>query len=401
MCVPCVDAISPPSWTAGPRLRMTHLLVAINEARRTGAPLNCLDLMRWLHPSVRTTVVAKRSGPLESEFGTIADRLIVQPGGRLYPWLVRSRFRSLPVGGAIDRRIAHKVLSEVSPQAVYVDTIVAADYAIAAIERGLPTVLSVHELDPWLGVFLRTFGAHDVLRRAQLVANSHATAVALARALDMDAEAITVAHPPVDDVRVQRLSEQRALQLRAPIVGCGSVAPIKGVDLLPRLSVAIARELGQPAAMVWIGEGPMRKRLSASAARHLGGRLTFAGSLDNPYPVLGAAEVVVIPSRQEPLSLVALEALALGRPVVAFAVGGLPEAVGDAGVLVPPSDIDGMAREVVRLLQDEAAREDLRRRGPARVRERFSPMQYRAAMAEVLAHLGVDLVASGARILEG
>jgi glycogen(starch) synthase len=69
---------------------------------------------------------------------------------------------------------------------------------------------------------------------------------------------------------------------------------------------------------------------------------------------LTAADVLVLPSIYEELGSVLLEAMAAGLPVVASAVGGIPDALGDAGRLVPPSDPVALAAAVDELLDDPA-----------------------------------------------
>lgn len=75
--------------------------------------------------------------------------------------------------------------------------------------------------------------------------------------------------------------------------------------------------------------------------------------------VLGAADVVVVPSRwAEPFALTALEGMAAGAAVVASDIGGIPETVAGTGILVPPADVDALAAALEALADDE----DLRRR---------------------------------------
>lgn len=81
---------------------------------------------------------------------------------------------------------------------------------------------------------------------------------------------------------------------------------------------------------------------------------------------LHAADLVVVPSRTESFGLVAVEAMACGTPVVAARVGGLPDAVGDAGVLVDGHDPRTWAEQIGRLLADPAARRALGEAGRRR-----------------------------------
>ena len=115
----------------------------------------------------------------------------------------------------------------------------------------------------------------------------------------------------------------------------------KGVHLLLE---AMAR-MKTPRTLDIVGSGNMEPKLKALAeSLGLGGRVRFNGFQQNPQEWMRRAACVVVPSFwQEPYGLVAAEAVALGRPVVAFAVGGLPEACGGKAKLVPPGDVDALA----------------------------------------------------------
>lgn len=82
--------------------------------------------------------------------------------------------------------------------------------------------------------------------------------------------------------------------------------------------------------------------------------------------LLAGARVLAYPSRYEGFGLPPLEAMAVGTPVVATAVGAIPEVLGDAAALVPPSDVDALAAAILRLLDDDAERARRRDLGIAR-----------------------------------
>ena len=115
----------------------------------------------------------------------------------------------------------------------------------------------------------------------------------------------------------------------------------KGVQLLLQAMAG----LGTPRTLDIVGTGNMEPRLKELAARlGLADRVRFNGFQPNPQDWMRRAACVVVPSFwQEPYGLVAAEAVALGRPVVAFAVGGLPEACGGKAKLVPPGDVKALA----------------------------------------------------------
>lgn len=155
----------------------------------------------------------------------------------------------------------------------------------------------------------------------------------------------------------------------------------KGLDVLLGALAQLAQRGLHP--ILWVaGEGPERSALERQR-RELGLDRTvrFLGRRDDVPDLVAACDVFVLPSRQEGLGVAALEAMAGARPVVASRVGGLGEAVIDdrTGLLVPPADVDALARALTRLLRDPALRERLGAEGPARIAEGYHAEQMVAA----------------------
>ena len=121
----------------------------------------------------------------------------------------------------------------------------------------------------------------------------------------------------------------------------GQLVRGKGVQLL----LAAMTRMKTPRTLDIVGAGNMEGELKAIAARlGLSDRVRFRGFQANPRAWMHKAKCVVVPSFwQEPYGLVAAEAVAAGRPVVAFAIGGLPEACGGKATLVPPGDVAALA----------------------------------------------------------
>lgn len=118
----------------------------------------------------------------------------------------------------------------------------------------------------------------------------------------------------------------------------------KGVQVLLR-AMPLMRT---PRTLDVVGTGNMEGGLRALADRlGLAGRVRWRGFSDNPADWMAAAACVVVPSVwQEPYGLVAAEAVALGRAVVASDIGGLPEACGGRAILVPPGDPASLAAAI-------------------------------------------------------
>lgn len=105
---------------------------------------------------------------------------------------------------------------------------------------------------------------------------------------------------------------------------------------------------------VLIGEGPLRKALEHEVAeRGLGSRVRFAGFQSNIVPWLQASDAFVLPSQSEGLPVSLLEAGAVGKPLIATAVGGVPELIthGQTGLLIPTGNADALANTIRQLHQ--------------------------------------------------
>ncbi|MEU4515035.1 glycosyltransferase family 4 protein [Nonomuraea wenchangensis] len=114
---------------------------------------------------------------------------------------------------------------------------------------------------------------------------------------------------------------------------------------------------GRPLFVV-AGEGPLRGELERRIAAE-GLPVMLLGNRDDVPDLLGAATAVVTATRWEGQPLSIREALMAGKPVVATAVGGIPEIVGDAGVLVPYGDVSALREAVRALLEEPGAAERL------------------------------------------
>lgn len=131
------------------------------------------------------------------------------------------------------------------------------------------------------------------------------------------------------------------------------------------------------AALDIVGDGVERAAMEALAASlGLGTRVRWHGHLPQErLPSLYArAGVVVLPSREEGLGLVAVEAMLAGTPVVGYRSGGLPDVLGgDAGILVEPGDVAGLSRAIDRVLTDHTFASALAATGARRASARFTP----------------------------
>ena len=220
--------------------------------------------------------------------------------------------------------------------------------------------------------------ARNRLVYGRLVARAVAISPAVARCLEaggVQAPVVTIPSSVDPDAlapRVPRAELRASLGTpagRTVLLVLASLVHRKGLDVL--LDALAGPEPSERDWELWLaGDGPERAALAARAERlGLAPRVRLLGQRAARADLLHAADVFVLPSRREGLGVAALEAMAVGRPVVASAVGGLGEAVvdGESGLLVPPEDVGALASALTRLFDDPALRARLAAGGPARV----------------------------------
>ncbi len=144
------------------------------------------------------------------------------------------------------------------------------------------------------------------------------------------------------------------------------------VDAMPAIL-----EAAPDAWLVLVGEGSEADALKAQAAslgRRVAGRIVFTGRREDVSAITADLAVAVLPSLREAQGISILEAMARRRPVVASAVGGIPEVITDGadGLLVPRADPGALARAISSLVADPSRRERIGEAGYRTVAERFS-----------------------------
>jgi polysaccharide biosynthesis protein PelF len=147
----------------------------------------------------------------------------------------------------------------------------------------------------------------------------------------------------------------------------GRLIPIKGHEVLLQ-AFAAAREEVPDLTLDLVGTGPLEDELRRVA----GDGVRFLGQVAPVQPLIEQSAIVVIPSLGEGFGMVALEAMERARPVIAAAVGGLPEIVGDTGVLVPPGEVEPLRAAILELARDLPRAAELGRAARALALAEFS-----------------------------
>ncbi|HEX7122722.1 MAG TPA: glycosyltransferase family 4 protein [Gemmatimonadaceae bacterium] len=164
----------------------------------------------------------------------------------------------------------------------------------------------------------------------------------------------------------------------------GQFEPRKRVDDILRALACIPEVRG-----LLVGHGKEWEASRAFASSlGLNGRVAFPGFQAEPAGSFADMDCVIFPAEHEPFGLVALEAVAVGRPVIAARSGALPEVLGDAALYYGVGDVDELVGRIRSLVADPVLRATLRARGFERLRF-FTPERW-AVDAEKVLHLAVQ-----------
>lgn len=341
----------------------------------------------------RVDVVLPAPGPLVELLEDRGARVRVES----FPVLRKSLLKPLPLVKLIGQTIASVIrlvrqLRRDRPAALYVNTVTIPVWLLAGLFSRTPSLSHVHEAEEDQPRLVSAVLALPLLLARDIVVNSEAAARVLEKALPRLRRKVTVVHngvaSPADAPAPVR---DRVPGDPAEIALVGRLSPRKGTDVALD-AVAELRSAGRDVHLTLCGsvfagyewyEAQLRER---AAEPDLNGAVTFAGYVNPTWPVLAAADIVLVPSRTEPFGNAAVEGLLARRPVIASGVQGLCEVLkdGETGILVPAGDPAALAAAIASLLDDPARARELAETGLADALDRFSLPGYRANIVDAL-----------------
>ncbi|QJD80796.1 glycosyltransferase family 4 protein [Spirosoma rhododendri] len=387
---------------------------------QTGVSRVVEKLVAGLHrdPSVRLTLAAPThlSGTMryaDTTFGAQAPPFVNRPveqrlarveNGLLSPFVWNSMPSKLIREGfyrmrrQLDMETARFDERQFAEQAIYHSPFYAIPPEIGASKR-IKKLLTVHDLIPvrhpeWFPDGERA--VRQVLETlppdAFVTTVSEATKVDFCEYTGFDPARVTpirlaaspdLFYPATDESRQQAVRQKLGLGDGPYLLSLATLEPRKNIDHLLRCFVNLveAGELPDELNLVLVGaKGWKLDALLAEIARHdrIRNRLVFTGFVadDDLAPLYTGALAFVYPSLYEGFGLPPLEAMQCGLPVITSNVSSLPEVVGDAALLVPPTDAAALSQALLTVVNSATVRADLSARSLARARlfswEKFS-----------------------------
>jgi glycosyltransferase involved in cell wall biosynthesis len=168
----------------------------------------------------------------------------------------------------------------------------------------------------------------------------------------------------------KRVKRELGIAQQASLVGyVGRLEEVKGPHLFVQAAMRIKTLVPQTHFLI-VGDGTMKEEL-IQKARGVSD-LHIMGYREDIADCLAALDILLIPSLNDGFNLAAVEAMACSKPIVATSVGGLPEVIGDGGILIRSADTGQMVEEAIRLLNSPTLREKIGMKGRRRAEDLFS-----------------------------
>jgi glycosyltransferase involved in cell wall biosynthesis len=379
--------------------------VLAHELNRTGAPLWLRDFLRWAREAGRLAadVWYLDSGELVHAFPGVAVAPVLPRWARVgeaaLRWALAQNAPALVQTAAAlgSRRLLRRGLGRLRRgDAIYVNSAAAA-WTIPHLPAGPGIVLHVHEGPAHLEALGAAGGLDHVERAAAVICVSPDAADYLSATARVSRSRISVVPACVRSEQRPTASPATLREILGiaggtPVAAaCGMLQWRKGPDLFVRTVREVLdrwpRDRVQP-SFLWIGGGPAEmQRWVRWEARAMGvdGHVAWIDSVPNATDYVRVSDVLVLPSREDPWPLVALEAGCLGLPVAGFRSGGLERMVAFAPeCAVPAGACAELAAQLSRMLLDPPYRLRVGDRLRRLVRERWSTEVVAPRVADIL-----------------
>ncbi len=381
------EALEPPEGSSALPGRWKILFVS-HDAWKGGAQTVLLNVLSWFKRHTHTDI-----------------RILCLDGGELLPcfeeWGDTLVLSSMRDSGTPEEEVNRKLreFCGSTPDLIYCNSAASGREYRLLLTLGTPIIMHFHELE----MSIKRYAADcigDVIRHsAHFIAISNAVRDNLMNNHGVPGEKISTVYSSITpdssaevarDTTKQEIRDRLGLERDKFLVfGCGlGMAFRKGADLFIEVARTMRNRGIDNFHFYWIGGdfdvsgddtryGVWADHITAMRKDGLDRYVTFLGVKDKPREYMRAGDVFLLPSREEPVGLVGLEAAECGLPVICFAdAGGMPDFVADdAGFIVPYEEVGIMAERVALLMEDADLRRQLGDSAREKVLSRFTVEQ--------------------------
>lgn len=342
-----------------------NILFISHSAGYTGAPFLLVNLLEWFkkNTSHNIRVLLKNDGPLRSEFSSLAETVSVSQ----FSMRVENRERCL---------LKHYQDVDI----IYSNTGTNGHILVGLAPLNRPVVTHLHEMRYALAMWGENAFDHVLAQTTKWICVSRPVKenLCINHGVHSDKAEIIPAcitlPSNIQELAQKRLNILQALGLREPariILGAGTFDWRKGADIFLQVAAQILKLHDAPDLhFVWLGDEGMDETTRLRTSIEVGGlgiapRLHLLPFRSDVLEFMAHCEIFLLSSREDPCPLVALEAAALGKPVVCFQkAGGIADFVSQgAGIATPFMDTQAMAKAVCDLLDNPATSIAMGKRG--------------------------------------
>lgn len=392
-----------PRRNSTPESAPIDVILVSHELTRTGAPAILLKLVEHLvaRKGLQTLLLSAQSGALLDDFcewTRVIDLAALRSG-------------KIPIESFLNM-LMMSFTAGTTPRIVIMNTACISSLTKLFHSRGFPVVTLVHEIASIIDFqdFKDIYDCSQLVVYPAVVVRNEAHSHYLLPACKTEVIPQGLLDPDfgrIDkgDARASLLREIGAPPTAFIVLGCGNMDLRKGIDVFVKVAAAAimaqaSKPERPPLHFVWVGGGPMHRHTPYWYAQedvkrsHIGGNVHFLGPRSDTEPYFAGCDAFLLTSRLDPFPCVVHEAMACGKPVIAFDnSGGAPEAISDgAGVVVPYGDIAAVVSALHGLADDPVSAAAYGRRAEEVVRQKYSFNDY---VDKLLVHIaertGVEL----------
>ncbi|UCA58849.1 glycosyltransferase family 4 protein [Chryseobacterium rhizoplanae] len=372
------------------------ILFISHEASLSGAPILVLDLIKRLKKekeNYQIDILLIRGGELYEEFAKVANNIVVAHYHlQSFSFFKRNLKR---VQSIIFRKKAETqqdkidkittILLENKYDLVYGNTMESLSWTLPFYKKNIPTIVAIHELSFGIeSTYPKDFVLENISNITKIIAGSQAVADNLVAKYNADSKKISAIHSFVDTVLTiqkdkETLKNELNIRNNELIIGIASSQELrKGTEMIPILVQKIKQKTDLNFKFINLGgtSNSAAVRCSKLDAEKLEveNNILFIDHNKTPNDYINLFDIFLLMSREDPFPLVMLTAAKLQKPIIAFEKsGGAVEFLeNEHGILVPYLDLDAMAAEIVKLMQDSNLREGYGRNIRRRLEEEYS-----------------------------
>ncbi|MBY3989431.1 glycosyltransferase [Rhodococcus fascians] len=383
-------------------LRSRAVLVAHPSPDLYGSDLQLLESISAITSKTGrpVVVVLPKPGPLVGQLESRGASVRIIP----FPTLRRSvmtayglpRFCAAFVKSLVD---VSRVITDIDPSVIYVNTVTIPEWAIAARIRRVPSLCHVHEAISDFPKPVRIVLASQLLFSARVVVNSAASLQAIIDEAPSVSDRSEIIYNGVSGPNSKPIFNASWHVQHRPIrlVMVGRISPRKGTDVAIA-ALRLVRDKGYNARLTICGtvfdgyewyEAQLQKLLKEEELSEF---VSFRGYINPTWQVLNESDIVLVPSRLEPFGNTAVEAQLSGKPLIASQIQGLAEIVqhDQTGLHAIPGDEHDLARQIIKLIQNPVLADELAAAGWDSATCRFGVERYQVAIAGVIGNLATQ-----------